>query len=330
MRFAQPMYFILILPAAALLYFYLRGSIGKEASLLFSDLKLMREAGAKPLTLDRLFRGVLRFLIFLFLVFALARPQTGSGESKTTQHAVDIMISLDISGSMATLDFHPDNRLIAAKIEAKKFIAGRPNDRIGLVIFGGQSFTQCPLTIDHQAVLALIDKIQLGMVADGTAIGLGLANAVNRLKDSEAKSKVVILLTDGVNNAGEIDPITAGTLAKQFKFRVHTIAVGKEGESYLPVPDPRFGGTRLVRVQTEIDEATLQKISSMTGGSFFRAQDEHALRDIFSSIDKLEKTEITVETHTHWDEHYFWFLWPALFLFLFELVWLNLLRMKLP
>jgi len=202
---------------------------------------------------------------------------------------------------MATLDFHPDNRLVAAKLEAKRFIEGRQNDRIGLVIFAGQSFTQCPLTVDHQAVLTLLEKIQLGTVEDGTAIGLGIANAVNRLKDSEAKSKVMILLTDGINNAGEIDPLTAADLAARFKIKVYTIGVGKEGVAYLPVNDPRFG-PRLVQVETQIDEAALGKISSKTGGAYFRAQDERALHDIFQQIDRMERTEVQVETSMHYDE----------------------------
>jgi Ca-activated chloride channel family protein len=167
------------------------------------------------------------------------------------------------------------------------------------------------------------------MMEDGTAIGLGLGNAVNRLKDSEAKSKVIILLTDGVNNAGEIDPLTAAGLAKQYGMRVYTIGVGREGESLLPVSDPRFG-TRVLKVETQIDEKVLMEIARQTGGSYFRAQDSRSLHEIFKQIDRLEKTEITVEKYTHYDEQFFWFLWPALFVLLFEIVWTNLVRVKLP
>lgn len=329
MRFANPLYFLLLFPAAVLFYLHVTGRIGKEAVLRFSSVELVKKSGGRKMSFGRFFTGLLRFLCMAFLIAALARPQTGTGEDKTTQHVIDILIALDVSGSMATLDFHPDNRLSAAKIEAKRFIEARKNDRIGFVIFAGQSITQCPLTVDHKAILTLVDKVQMGILKDGTAIGLGLANAVNRLKDSEAKSKVVVLLTDGVNNAGEIDPLTAAGLAKQYKVRVYTIGVGKEGVSFLPVQDPKFG-TRLLKVETEIDEKMLDQIARETGGKYFRAQDERTLREIFREIDRLEKTEVEVEHFTHYEEKYFWFLWPALFLLLAELVWKNLIFVKIP
>src|SRR3989344_8832315 len=329
MRFANPLYFLLIIPAFVLFFLYVRSKIGKEAVLRFSSLKLIKESGAKRVTFGRFFKGFTRLLAMILLIAALARPQTGTGEEKTTEHVVDIVIALDVSGSMATLDFHPDNRLVAAKQEAKRFIEGRRHDRIGLVIFAGQSVTQCPLTVDHQAILSLLDKIQLGMLEDGTAIGVGLGNAVNRLKNSEAKSKVAILLTDGVNNAGEIDPLTAAELAKQYGIRVYTIGDGKEGQSILPIQDPRFG-LRYLKVETQIDEQVLKTISQKTGGAYFRAQDERALREVFQEIDRLEKTEIKVDKYVYYDEQYFWFLWPAFFLLLFEIVWTNLVQVKIP
>ncbi|MBI3251959.1 MAG: VWA domain-containing protein [Candidatus Omnitrophica bacterium] len=329
MRFAEPWFFLLTIPALIFFILYLFSKIGKDAVIRFSSLALVKKTGAKKIRFSRLFPALLRLAALVLLVSALARPQTGTGEEKTTEHVVDIMLALDISGSMATLDFEPDNRLVAAKLEAKRFIEGRHHDRIGLVVFAGESLTQCPLTIDHRAVLTLLDKIQLGMVQDGTAIGVGLANAVNRLKDSEAKSKVVVLLTDGVNNAGEIDPPTAADLAKQFHVRVYTIGVGKEGVSILPVQDPQFG-TRLLRVETQIDEKMLDLIARKTGGIFFRAQDTRALRDIFHEIDRLEKTEITVERSTRYDERFFWFLWPALWVLLCEILWTNGIRVKIP
>ena len=329
MRFANPQYFLLLIPAIVFFFLFIRRWIGKEAVLRFSSVSLVKEAGAKGAAFGRLFQGMLRLLSVVFLILAIARPQTSTGEEKTTEFVVDIMIALDVSGSMATLDFHPDNRLAAAKLEARHFVEARGHDRIGLVVFAGQSVTQCPLTVDRGAILALLDKVQLGMLEDGTAIGLGLANAVNRLKDSQAKSKVIILLTDGINNAGEIDPLTAADLAKQFGIRVYTIGVGKEGQAILPIQDPRFG-TRLLKVETRIDEKSLSDISRRTGGLYFRAQDERALREIFKEIDRLEKTEIKVETYTHYDERYFWFLWPAFFILLFEIVWTNLVRVKIP
>jgi len=329
MRLADPLYLLLLIPVAALFLFYMAGKIGREAVLRFSSVDLLKKSGGKRLSFGRLFTALLRAGVLTLLVFAMARPQTGTGEDKTTQQVLDVVVSLDVSGSMATLDFQPDNRLVAAKQEAKRFIEARSNDRIGLVIFAGQSFTQCPLTVDHKAILALLEQIQLGTLEDGTAIGLGLASAVNRLKDSEAKTKLVVLLTDGVNNAGEIDPLTAADLAKQFNVRVYTVGVGREGTSFLPVQDPRFG-TRLLKVETQIDEKMLETIARKTGGKYFRAQDARALRDIFREIDKLEKTEIEVESFMHYEEHYFLFLWPALFLLLAELVWRGLLFVKIP
>lgn len=329
MRFKDPAYLLLIFPALIFFALYVREKIGREAALLFSSVQLVKKSGAAKLGLERFFPALVRLAAFLLLALALARPQTGSGEEKTTEQVIDIVISLDVSGSMATLDFQPENRLVAAKQEARQFIEGRKNDRIGLVVFAGQSLTQCPLTLDHQAILALLDKINLGMVEDGTAIGLGLANAVNRLKGSEAKSKVVVLLTDGVNNAGEIDPLTAAELSKQFNIKVYTIAVGKEGSSFLPVQDPRFG-SRLLRVETQLDEKTLMAIAKKTGGAYFRAEDSNALHEIFRSIDRLERTEVKVEKHMRYEEHYHWFLWPAFFLLLFEVVWTNLVRVRIP
>ncbi len=329
MKFVSPLYFLLIIPAAVLVYLYTRGIVGKEPALKFSNVQIVKRAGAKSRPWPRIFQGLLRFSIFLLLILAMTEPQTSTGEEKTNQEVVDIMIALDVSGSMATLDFHPDNRLEAAKLEAKNFIKGRRYDRMGLVIFSGQSVTQCPLTVDRQALLALLESTQMGTMEDGTAIGLGLGNAVNRLKDSEAKSKIIILLTDGVNNSGEIDPLTAAGLAKEFGIKVYTIGVGKEGEALLPIEDPRFG-RRVIKVQTEIDEKILQRIANTTGGAYFRAQDEGALRRIFEQIDRLEKTKITVQQYVHYEPRYFWFLVPALFLLLFEILYLNFLRLKIP
>lgn len=329
MRFADPVYFLLFIPVIAFFFLYMAGRIGRDAVLRFSSVDILKKSGSVRFSFGRFVTALLRSLVLALLVCALARPQTGTGEDKTTRHVLDIFVSLDVSGSMATLDFQPDNRLAAAKLEAKRFIEARSDDRIGLVIFAGQSFTQCPLTTDHKAILTLLEQIQLGTLEDGTAIGLGLASAVNRLKDSEAKSKIAVLLTDGVNNAGEIDPLTAAQLAKQFGVRVYTIGVGKDGTSFLPVQDPMFG-TRLLKVETQIDEKMLDTIARMTGGRYFRAQDARGLREIFREIDKLEKTEIEVERSIHYEERYFWFLWPALFLLLGELVWRGLIFVKIP
>ena len=329
MRFSNPFYFLLLVPAALFFLLYLKGKIGKEAVLRFSSLSAVKSTGVKKLGFRRFFPALLRFSALVLVIFALARPQSGIGEEKTTQQVIDIVIALDVSGSMATLDFHPGNRLTAAKLEARQFIEGRKGDRLGLVIFGGQSFTVCPLTVDHQALLSLLETIQFGMVEDGTAIGVGLGTAINRLKDSEAKSRVIVLLTDGVNNTGEIDPLTAASLARQYGIKVHIIGVGKEGMALLPVNDPVFG-TRLINFRTQIDEKMMTRIAESTGGAYFRAQDERALREIFKLIDKMEKTEVKIERYTHYEEHYFWFLWSALFLLACELLWTSAVFVKIP
>ncbi|MCG3176783.1 MAG: hypothetical protein MOGMAGMI_01747 [Candidatus Omnitrophica bacterium] len=329
MRFKDPLFFLLAIPAILVCALYVRSWIGAEAALRYSSLAPVRRAGGGGPSKGRWLPALMRLAAGLLLIAALARPQSGIGEEKTTKYVVDVMISMDISGSMATMDFAPGNRLEAAKIEARRFIEGRRHDRIGLVVFAAQSITQAPLTGDHEAVLTLLSRLQMGILEDGTAIGLGLATAVNRLRDSEAKSKVIVLLTDGVNNAGEIDPITAARLAAKYGIRVYTIGVGKEGVSVWPVHDPRFG-TRLLKVETQIDEKTLKEIASLTGGRYFRAQDERGLRDVFKEIDRLEKTEIKVETYTHYEEQYHWFLWPAFFVLIAEALWTRILTLRLP
>ena len=329
MRLANPLFLLLVIPVSVIIFFYLKGRIGKEAGILFSSLDLVRRAGTQKFSTRRLVSGLLKGLVFVLIIVALTRPQTGHGEQEEKKYVVDIMLALDVSSSMATLDFHPDNRLTAAKLEAKRFIENRPHDRIGLLVFAKHGITQCPLTMDRRAVLDLLKRIRMGTLQDGTAIGVGIAGAVNRLKDSEAKSKIVILLTDGVNNSGEIDPLTAAKIAKKFGIRVYTIGMGIDGEALLPVPHPRFG-TRLVRVKTEIDEEALENISRITGGLYFRAKDEKGLRNIFSQIDRLEKTEITIEKFTRYDDHFRFFLWMALTVLLFELALTNVVFFKIP
>lgn len=234
---------------------------------------------------------ILRSLSLAALIIALARPQTSLSWQNTTTEGIDIVIASDISGSMLAQDFQP-NRLEAGKNIAIDFIKNRPDDRIGLVIFSGESFTQCPLTIDHDVLINLFKDIKNGMVDDGTAIGMGLATAVNRLKDSEAKSKVVILLTDGSNNMGSIPPITAAEIAKQFNIRVYTVGIGTKGFAPYPVQTPY--GIQYQRMPVDVDEGTLTKIASITGGKYFRATDNEKLKDIYEQIDKMEKAKIDV------------------------------------
>lgn len=245
------------------------------------------------------------FVLFLssmsFLIMALARPQSSNSWQNVTTEGIDIVIALDISSSMLAMDFQP-NRLEAAKDVAMKFISGRPNDKIGLVVFSGESFTQCPLTTDHATVINLFRNIETGMIEDGTAIGNGLATAVSRLKESNAISRVVILLTDGDNNRGEIAPVTAAELAKTFGIRVYTVGVGTMGTAPYPVQTPF--GVQVRDMEVKIDEPTLQKIAATTDGKYFRATSNTSLADIYKEIDKLEKSKMEVHEFSKKEEQY--------------------------
>ncbi|MBK7480261.1 MAG: VWA domain-containing protein [Bacteroidales bacterium] len=235
------------------------------------------------------------------LIIVLARPQSTDRFQDVSTEGIDIILALDISGSMLARDFKP-NRLEASKNVATEFISGRPYDRIGLVVFSGETFTQCPLTTDHAVLINLMREIESGMIEDGTAIGMGLANAVTRIKDSEAKSKVIILLTDGVNNRGEIAPATAAGIAKTFGIRVYTIGVGSMGMAPYPVQTPF--GTQYQNMPVEIDEEILKEIAGSTGGRYFRATDNNKLVEVYSEIDKLEKSKIDVRQFTRKQEEY--------------------------
>jgi Ca-activated chloride channel family protein len=244
---------------------------------------------------------VLQLFSLSMLIVALARPQSSNSWSNVTTKGIDIVIALDISSSMLAMDFQP-NRIEAAKDVATQFISGRTNDRIGLVIFSGESFTQCPLTTDRATVINLFKGISSGMIEDGTAIGNGLATAVARLKDSDAISKVVILLTDGVNNRGEIAPVTAAELAKTFGIRVYTVGIGTIGVAPYPVQTPF--GVQVRDMNVDIDEPTLQKISATTDGKYFRATNNNKLTEIYKEIDKLEKSKIDVKEYSKKQEEY--------------------------
>jgi Ca-activated chloride channel family protein len=272
----------------------------------------------------------LRLAVLALIIIALARPQSGHTEEEVTTQGIDIVITLDISESMLAEDFRPKNRIEAAKLVAEQFIAGRRSDRIGMVVFASQSFTQCPLTLDYGVLINFLKKVETGMVqGNRTAIGLGLATAVDRLRNSKAKSKVVILLTDGSNNAGEIDPITAARVAQAFNIRVYTIGVGTRGEAMFPVQDPLWG-KRYVRMPVDIDEATLQKIAAITNGEYFRATDRQSLEKILAEIDKLEKTKIEVKQFTRYRELFSGWLAAALGLIFVEVVLANTRFRKIP
>lgn len=275
---------------------------------------------------------LLRVVAFIMLVLVIARPQTTDNWQNTEIEGIDIMMAVDVSTSMLAQDLKP-NRIEAAKTVASEFINGRPNDNIGLTIFAGESFTQCPLTIDHAVLLNLFREIdcsiaQRGMIEDGTAIGMGIANAVSRLKDSKAKSKVVILLTDGSNNRGDISPLTAAEIAKSFGVRVYTVGVGTNGTA--PYPVQTAMGTQYLNQPVEIDEATLTQIASTSGGNYFRAKDEAELRQIYAEIDKLEKTKLNVKEFSKREEEYALFAWIALACVLLEVLLRNSVLKRIP
>ncbi|HYQ86567.1 MAG TPA: VWA domain-containing protein [Bacteroidota bacterium] len=314
MTFANPEFFLLLIAVPAMILWYWKRQRSQLAEMQISTVQVFHSV---PRTWrQRLRHGLfaLRVVGFALLVTALARPQsTNRGENVTTE-GIDIVLAQDISGSMLAEDFKP-NRVEAAKRVAADFISGRSNDRVGLVIFAGESFTQCPLTLDHAVVLNLLREVKPGMIEDGTAIGLGLATAVTRLKESKAKSRVIILLTDGVNNRGFIDPLTASGIAQSFGVRVYTVGVGTIGMAPYPVQTPF--GVQYQSIPAELDEPLLQKIADQTGGKYFRATDNRTLKEIYGEIDQLEKTKIEVtQFHRHREEFYQAAMFAGFFLLL--------------
>ena len=302
MVFANPTYLYLLLLLVPLIGWYIYKLHKSQASLQVSSSEAFQLPGTSSWTVYmRHLPFVLRMLAIALLIVVLARPQSTNSWQNSSTEGIDIVMAMDISTSMLAEDLKP-NRLEAAKDVAASFINGRQNDNIGLVVFAAESFTQCPLTIDHGVLLNLFKDIQPGIIQDGTAIGLGLANAVSRIKDSQAKSKVIILLTDGVNNTGEIAPVTAAEIAKTFGIRVYTIGVGTQGEA--PYPIPTAFGVQYQNVPVEIDEQVLKQIASTTGGQYFRATDNSSLKEIYSEIDQLEKTKISVQEFSKKQEEY--------------------------
>ena len=323
MHFKDPqfLFLLLLLPV----WFFLREGFSKS-SLRFSSFVNLGSGltHRKPLG-----PTWIRLLALVLLIVALARPQTSNSDREFFTEGIDIVLSMDISGSMMAEDFHPQNRLAIAKEEAKRFIYGRKNDRIGLVVFAKKSFTQCPLTLDYDILAKFLDEIQLGYLQDGTAIGMGIATAVNRLRESKAKSKVIILLTDGENNSGNIDPITASELAKGYGIRIYTIGIGKDGLVPFPVDDPIFG-RRYIQANFKIDEKSLREIADKTGGRFFIARDPNSLRNIYQAIDKLEKTKMLVKNYESINEVFPYFLLAGIALLLLERILSSTLYFKVP
>lgn len=329
MIFANPSYLYLLLLLIPLIGWYFWKMRKNQASVEMSSSQAFDVP--KAVTAKVYLRHlpfVLRMIAISLVIIILARPQSTNSWQNSSTEGIDIMMAIDISSSMLAQDLRP-NRLESAKNVAAAFINGRPNDNIGLVVFSAESFTQCPLTTDHTILLNLFKDIQSGMIEDGTAIGLGLANAVSRIKDSQAKSKVIILLTDGSNNRGEIAPVTAAEIAKTFGIRVYTIGVGTKGAAPYPFRLP--GGTiQTQMVPVDIDEPTLKQIATTTGGQYFRATDNASLKEIYSEIDQMEKTKISVQEYSKKQEEYKNIALILFALLLLELLLKHTLLKKIP
>lgn len=325
--FAYPWILYLLLVIPLLIAWYIFKGMKTQSSVKYSSLNIFKDV---PSTLRERLRHLpfaMRMIAIGFLIIALARPQSFTAGENVSTEGIDIAMLLDISGSMLAEDLKP-NRLEAAKNVIDEFIKGRISDRIGLVVFAREAFTQCPLTIDYSVLRNLLLDIRSGMIEDGTAIGNAIANGVNRLKESDAKSRIIILLTDGVNNSGEVDPVSAAEIANTFGIRIYTIGVGTRGQAPYPVKTPF--GIRYQMVPVEIDENVLKQISETTGGQYFRATNNKALKEIYEKIDKLEKTKIEITSYKNASEKYYSWLWWGLLLLVLELGLSKTLFRKIP
>ncbi len=331
MEFANPGYlWLLLLVPLLALWYYLKDRDPRH-SLRFASFQLFGEGAEGGAVYGASWYRhapiVLRLLALALLVMALARPQDYSSERESTTEGIDIVLSMDVSGSMLAKDFEP-NRIEAAKKLGIQFISGRRSDRMGLVIFAGESFTMCPLTIDHATLINQFNSVESGMLEDGTAIGSGLAMAVKRLMASDARSRVVILLTDGENNTGEVSPRTAAEIAATYGVRVYVIGIGTEGQALYPVQTPY--GMRYEKVEVHIDEPLMRELAHMTGGEYFRATDNASLEAVYERIDQLEKSKIHVDEYVRKDEAFMPFALLALLLLLLDLGVRGLLLRVLP
>jgi Ca-activated chloride channel family protein len=322
----QFLWLLALLPLFALW----RGRKGPRPALAYSSVDIARSITKSPRSRWGRMLGMARWVGAALLIVALARPQLGHSSTQVEASGVDMVLALDVSGSMQALDLkqgdHPESRLEVVKSVVAKFIDGRPNDRIGLVAFAGEPYLLSPLTLDHDWLQRNLLRLQPDMMKDGTAIGSALAASVNRLRDRPAKSKIIVLLTDGQNNAGEIQPALAAEAAQAMGVKVYTIAVGGRGEAPMPYKD-ETGHTRLAMVKVDVDEATLKQIASATGGSFYRASDADSLARIYRAIDGLEKTTRKLKTYEHHEDRFTWFALPGLSLLLAE-IGLGLTRFK--
>lgn len=318
MSFLYPhlLWLLLVIPVLAL--FYILWQRKQQATLLTPSLSLLDGAKSGWRTMGRHLIPVLRFLALAAIIVALARPQSRSSWTESQVEGIDIMLTMDISTSMLAMDFKP-NRVEAAKEVATRFIANRPNDNIGLVVFAGESFTACPLTQDHASLINRLRQMTPGIIADQTAIGSGLATAISRLKDSKTKSKVIILLTDGANNTGDISPAMAADLASTFGIAVYTIGVGSgSGEAPYPIQTPL--GTIVRSMPVDLDEPTMRQIAETSGGAYFRATDNKSLERIYKEIDRLEKTKLSTRNYNQVYEQYAVFVLLAALCLLLELL----------
>lgn len=314
--FAHPQVLLLV-PVIVLVAVLALWRARHGAFVRFSDATLVGDIGRGWRVRTRPAIHVMRVAALVLAMVALAGPREAHDRQVLRGEGVDIMVALDISGSMRALDFEPDDRLGVAKRTIRDFVEGRSQDRIGLVVFSAKAFTQCPLTLDHDVLARFLDEVRVGLIDDGTAIGLGLATAVKRLARSEARSKVVVLITDGVNNVTTVDPLTAAEAARALGVKVYAIGVGREGLAPYPV-DHAILGRRYTQIETKIDEQLLQQVATLTGGQYFRAQSDTALQEIFSIIDELEKTEIETLVFTNYQSLAAWWIVPALLLLLLE------------
>ena len=331
MTFREPLAFLLLLAIPPLIYFHFRKNRG--GSIKFSSIENLKTISPAWTNWGRDGLLFLRCVVIVLVAFAMARPQKGVEESRLVNEGIDIVLAIDVSGSMQAEDFQiggeRHNRLYVVKDVVRDFIKGRQNDRIGIVVFAGRPYTLCPLTLDYGWLIQNLDRAQIGMLEDGTAIGSAIATGLNRLRESTAKSKVLILLTDGRNNAGRISPETAANVAKTLNVKIYAIGAGTKGMAPFPAMD--FFGNKIYQpVKIEIDDESLTKIAQTTGGKYFRATDTAKLRDIYSEIDKMEKTKIETPQYLEYREFYPYFLIPALFGFLTELVLANTRFRRLP
>ena len=318
MEFGQPYYLLLILILPLLVLWYFKKGQNQEATIRFSNLDLISKSVIRNGKMKNMFFIIGRLFIMLLIIFALARPRLSDTIRESKTEIVDILLVIDQSSSMLAQDFKP-NRLEAAKEVAKKFIKDREGDRLGLIVFAGEPYIQCPLTRDINVLLEFTDEFEIiDQEHDGTAIGMAIANSINRLRESNTKSKTIILLSDGSNNQGELDPITAAGLAAKFDIKIYTVAAGTHGLAPYPVTDA-WGRQVIQKVQVDVDEESLKEIAIITGGQFFRATDNKSLLKVYEDIDALERTEIEVKEYQNYTELYSWFTIPAAFASIFFL-----------